>query len=102
MGVAVFPSEVLTCLGTVGFGAAFPGDTGSVFAGVALTESDAAGVGFTGDRTVWEDFGGGFVWTRYEQSEIRQIPLQHNSFAQTIITGRNFRAPQERQTLKED
>lgn len=71
---AVLPSVVLACFGTAGFGAVFPCDSGSVFAGAALTESDAAGVGFTGDGTT---FGGGFVWTRYEQSEIRQMPQQH-------------------------
>lgn len=102
VGAAVLPSEVSACFGTVGFDVVFPWDCGSVFAGAALTESDAAGVGFTGDGTAWEDFGGGFVWTRYEQSEIRQIPQQHNSFSQTITKGRNFRAPWERQTLKKD
>lgn len=99
---AVLPREVLACFGTAGFGAVFPWDNGSAFSGAALTESDAAGVGFTGDGMAWEDFGGDFVWTRYEQSEIRQIPQQHNSFAQTVIKGRNFKAPWERQTLKED
>lgn len=102
VGAAVLPSEVLACFGTAGFGAVFPWGSGSVFAGVALTVGDAAGVGFTGDGTAWEDFGGGFVWTRYEQSEIRQIPQQQNSFAQTAIKGRNFRVPWERQVLKED
>lgn len=102
VGAAVLPCEVLACFGTVGFGAVFPWDNGSIFAGAAWTESDAAGVGFTGDGTAWEDFGGVFVWTRYEQSEIRQIPQQHNSFAQTVIKGRKFRVPWGRQTLKED
>lgn len=73
-GAAVLPREVLACFGTVGFDAVFPCDSGSVFAGAALTESDAAGVGFTGDGTT---FGGGFVWTRHEQSEIRQMTQQH-------------------------
>lgn len=67
MGAAVLPSVVLTCFGTPGFGAGFPWERGSVFAGAALPESNAAVVGFTGDGTAWEDFGGGFVWTRQEQ-----------------------------------
>lgn len=62
MGAAVLPSVVLACFGTAGFGAGFPWESGGVFAGVALPESDGAGVGFTGGGTAWEDFGGGFVW----------------------------------------
>lgn len=102
VGAAVLPGVVLACFGTAGFGTGFPGDSGSGFAGAALPESDAAVVGFTGDGTAWEDFGGGFVWTRQEQRETRQIPQQRNSFAQTVIKGRDFRAPWERQMLKED
>lgn len=93
VGAAVLPREVLACFGTVGFGAVFPWDNGSVFSGAALTESDAARVGFTGERTAWEDFGGGFVWTRYEQSEIRQIPQQHNSFVSDCNQGKKFQSP---------
>ena len=56
MGAAVLPGVVLACFGTAGFGAGFPWDSGSVFAGAALPESDAAGVGFAGDGVAWEDF----------------------------------------------
>lgn len=102
VGAAILPSVVLACFGTAAFGAGFPWDSGSDFAGAALPESNAAGVGFTGDETAWEDFGGGFVWTRQEQHETRQIPQQQNSFAQTVIKGRDSRAPWEQQMLKED
>lgn len=67
MGAAVPPGVVLACLGTAGFGAGFLWERGSVFAGAALLESDAAGGGFTVDGTAWEDFGSGFVWTRQQQ-----------------------------------
>jgi len=50
---AVLPSVVLACFGTAGFGAGLPWDSGSVFSGAALPESDAAGVGFTGDGMAW-------------------------------------------------
>ena len=93
VGAAVLPSVVLACFGTAGFSAGFPWDTESGFVGAALPEGDAAGVGFSGDGMAWEDFGSGFVWTKQEQHEIRQIPQQQNSFAHTVIKGRYFRAP---------
>lgn len=36
VGAAVLPREVLACFGTAGFGAVFPWDSGSVFAGAAV------------------------------------------------------------------
>lgn len=71
-GAAVLPGVALACFSTAVFGAVFgavfPWDSGSVFAGAALLESDAAGVVFTGDRMAWEVFKDGFDWTRQERT----------------------------------
>lgn len=74
VGAAVFPAAVLACFGAAGLGVGFPWTRLSVFAGAALLERDAVGVGFAGDGTAWEDFGGASAWTRQEQHETRNPP----------------------------